>query len=133
MLRHIKNHHHFMWAYTRRLIVSLNRPVFYFLFVTALSLILICAGLFFALEADQVNPPHTYIDCVYFTVTTMTGVGFGDIVPYTGAGKILTILMMLVGTALYVSFTGVVAATVIEIERSTLQDWFNQQKPPPEN
>ena len=39
----------------------------------------------------------TYFDSVYFTVITLTTVGYGDITPVTDAGKMVTILMILGG------------------------------------
>lgn len=45
-----------------------------------------------------------YLDSAYFAVSTVTTVGYGDLTPKTGAGRIFTILYMLVGvsTGLYV-------------------------------
>ena len=43
-------------------------------------------------------------------------VGYGDIAPITFLGRITAILMMLLGTFIFVSFTGVVGATVLELE-----------------
>ncbi len=43
---------------------------------------------------------ETFLDAVYFSVVTMTTVGFGDITPVSEAGRGLTILMILSGIAL---------------------------------
>lgn len=40
------------------------------------------------------------LDAVYFSVITLTTIGYGDIVPKTDAGKIFTILYVLVGIGL---------------------------------
>jgi voltage-gated potassium channel len=44
-----------------------------------------------------------WLDATYLTITTITTVGYGDVVPVTAAGKIFTILFMIcgVGTAGY--------------------------------
>lgn len=44
-----------------------------------------------------------YLDSVYFTVATVTTVGYGDIVPITDTGKIFTIFFSFfgIGMALY--------------------------------
>lgn len=44
-----------------------------------------------------------WLDAIYLTTTTITTVGYGDVVPVTAAGKIFTILFMIcgVGTAGY--------------------------------
>jgi Trk-type K+ transport system membrane component len=45
-----------------------------------------------------------YLDSAYFAVSTITTVGYGDLSPHTAAGKVFTIIFMLVGvsTGLYV-------------------------------
>lgn len=39
----------------------------------------------------------SYLDALYFSVITLTTVGYGDIVPKTDAGKMFTIVYVLVG------------------------------------
>ncbi|MFY9212953.1 MAG: potassium channel family protein [Aestuariivita sp.] len=43
-----------------------------------------------------------YIDALYFTVTTLTTTGYGDIVPQTTGGKLFSVVIMVVGVALFV-------------------------------
>lgn len=38
-----------------------------------------------------------WLDSVYFSVVTLTTIGYGDIVPKTDAGKIFTIFYVIVG------------------------------------
>jgi len=38
-----------------------------------------------------------YFDCLYFSITTQTKVGYGDIVPLTTGGKITTSLQVIFG------------------------------------
>jgi voltage-gated potassium channel len=42
-----------------------------------------------------------YIKCFYWTVTTLTTVGYGDITPQTNAGRIYTMFVMFVGVGVY--------------------------------
>lgn len=49
------------------------------------------------------NPKiQTYVDALYFTVTTLTTTGFGDITPTGTSGKILTIIIMVFGVSLFI-------------------------------
>ena len=44
------------------------------------------------------------LDALYFCVTTLTTVGYGDLAPHTAAGKIFTIFYILVGLGLLSGF-----------------------------
>ena len=50
---------------------------------------------------------------IYWAIVTMTTVGFGDIVPTTIAGKILSAILILIGYSLIIVPTGFVSAEVI--------------------
>jgi voltage-gated potassium channel len=43
-----------------------------------------------------------YVDALYFTVTTLTTTGFGDITLPGTTGRLLSIVMMIVGVSLFV-------------------------------
>jgi voltage-gated potassium channel len=70
------------------------------LFLTILMIFFISSGLFFYVE-NPINPNvETFGDAFYFTVVTLTTVGFGDITPLSEAGKWITVLMILSGIIL---------------------------------
>lgn len=49
------------------------------------------------------NPEmRTYVDALYFTVTALTTTGFGDIVPVGTLGRLLTVVIMIVGITLFI-------------------------------
>ena len=109
-------HHKLMWSYTSALVESLRRPVFLFLTTASFSIMSVGAGLFYLAEHD-VNPDVTrFFDALYYAITVATGVGLGDITAQTDLGRVISICLMLVGTAIYVSFTATLAVSIIEIE-----------------
>jgi len=60
-------------------------------------------------------------DGVWWAITTMTTVGYGDLSPATDWGRLIGIAVMLIGISLFAVFTGAVAqrflaATVEEVE-----------------
>ena len=70
------------------------------LFLTILMIFFISSGLFFYVE-NGLNPNvNNFGDAFYFTVVTLTTVGFGDIIPLSEAGKWVTVLMILSGIIL---------------------------------
>jgi voltage-gated potassium channel len=117
MIRKVRSHHKFMMSYGRALLTALKRPVLTFLTFMSGSFILLAAALFHLAEAGRNPALASFFDSLYFSVTTMTGVGFGDIVPVTGLGRFVAMGMMLGGTALFVAFTAVLATLLLEIER----------------
>lgn len=60
------------------------------------------ASVVFALFVPDDKGPEGYIDALYFTVSTLTTTGYGDITPTTPMGKLLSVLIMVVGVALFV-------------------------------
>lgn len=68
---------------------------------TLFSIIFIYSGLIYQVE-HPVNSENftTFLDAVYFSVVTMTTVGFGDVTPISEAGRLMTVMMILTGIAL---------------------------------
>ena len=67
-----------------------------------------------------------WIDSIYFCVTTLTTVGYGDLAPKTDAGRIFTIIYLLTGIGILFGYIKVVAETVIE-NRSGLFDLLTEK------
>jgi len=68
---------------------------------TLFTIIFISSGLIYQTEHLQ-NPDvfRTFFDAFYFSVVTMTTVGFGDVTPISDAGRFITVMMILTGVAL---------------------------------
>ncbi len=113
----LQHHHKFMLSFSKTLFVTvMQRPAFIFLGFMAMTAMTFFSAVFYFIE-HEVNPKvQSGLDAAYFTVSTMTSVGFGDITPSTSAGKVAAMIMMLLGTFIYVSFTAVVASTIMEID-----------------
>lgn len=67
------------------------------------------------------------LDSLYFSVVTLTTVGFGDFAPQTDIGKIFTIGYVLVGIFLLLIFLNSLVKTMIDahtLQRSLKDDKF---------
>uniref|UniRef100_A0A8D9A862 Potassium voltage-gated channel subfamily H member 7 n=1 Tax=Cacopsylla melanoneura TaxID=428564 RepID=A0A8D9A862_9HEMI len=60
-----------------------------------------------------------YVTALYFTFSSLTSVGFGNVAPNTDNEKIFTILVMLVGSLMYASIFGNVSAIIQRLYSGT--------------
>jgi voltage-gated potassium channel len=67
------------------------------LLMTVVAIFFVSAGLFYEFEHRGNAGVDTFGDAFYFTVVTLTTVGFGDITPTTDAGRWVTIAAILAG------------------------------------
>lgn len=124
LAKKIKSHHDFMWDYTFIFFKTLVRPAMIFLVFFGFAVMGFFAALMYWIEGG-VNPQITsYFDAVFFSVSTITTVGFGDIVPITRAGRIICMFMMFIGTGLFVAFTAIISTTIMSIEQ---QNYLNKK------
>jgi len=74
-----------------------------------LVLAAIASGTLFYWLVEGLHP----VDALYFSVTTLTTVGYGDFSPHTAAGKLFTVVYVLVGVGLLLAFLSTVATQVV--------------------
>lgn len=83
------------WTWFRRheevVAASVNLVVF----------ILVTTGVVFAIERPTNGEIETFVDALYFTISTLTTTGFGDITPSSPYGRAITILIMVFGVGLF--------------------------------
>jgi len=70
------------------------------LLLTVLTIFFVAAGLFFTAEQGANPDVRTFGDAFYFVVVALTTVGFGDIVPTTRMGRVVTVAAILAGIIL---------------------------------
>jgi len=58
-------------------------------------------ALVFVLQFEDNPDIDGYIDALYFTVTTLTTTGFGDIILTGNLGRLLAVFIMVAGVALF--------------------------------
>lgn len=107
--------------FTKRLWKLTKQPVFLVLTVVGNSLIALSSALLYHFEKG-INPKiQTWLDAVWWAVATVTTVGYGDISPITTIGKVIGIIMMIVGTALFWSYTALFAGAIMAEEAKEIK------------
>jgi len=84
--------------------------LFYLLFVSA-GVIVSGAFVIYAVESGQEDSQiNSMLDALWWTVATVSTVGYGDIVPVTDAGRIVAIFYMFFGIGVLAIFLSVLGA-----------------------
>lgn len=95
---------------------------------TAVTVILLVYSASLAiLQTERYQPGAkitTFDDALWWAITTVTTVGYGDLSPVTGVGRVIAVVLMLGG----ISLVGVVTATVASwiVQRVAEEDTANQ-------
>ncbi len=87
--------------------------------------LLVLVGALAVLDAERTSPDAnitSFADAVWWGVTTVTTVGYGDRYPVTGAGRIVAATLMVVGIALVGVVTASVAAWFIRQTKNALDE-----------
>lgn len=100
MLRLLRSYHvvrelRDMSSWFRRNDAIIESAVNLFVFVFVVTAIV------FVLENDRNANINNYLDALYFTVATLTTTGFGDITMTDTAGRVLSVVIMVVGVGLF--------------------------------
>lgn len=89
---------------------------FIFLSVMGNIIVMSFATVFYLIES-QYNPMvDEYIDAVWWAFATVTTVGYGDITPDSFAGRLLGIVLMLVGTAIFASYIALFSDAFLKLD-----------------
>jgi len=94
LLRLVREREFFFGAVTEHHLMVLR------ILFTVFCIVFINAGMLYELEHRENAEMSTFFDALYFSVVTLTTVGFGDVTPVSWAGKTVTMVMILIGVLL---------------------------------
>ena len=69
--------------------------------INLLVFIFVVTAVVYVLQSEVNSSINNYIDAMYFTITTLTTTGFGDITLVGSTGRLLAVVIMIVGVALF--------------------------------
>jgi voltage-gated potassium channel len=100
-----------------------DSAIFVRILFTLFTIIFVYSGLIYQVE-HPINPKAfgTFLDAVYFSVATMTTVGYGDITPISELGRLLAVLMILSGIALIPWQIGELIKQLLKTSKQTVQE-----------
>ena len=71
---------------------------YYVLLSLAITVVTVGTVVFHLLEK------WSWIDSFYFTIITLATIGYGDLVPTTPVGKLVTVIFVIVGVGIFLGF-----------------------------
>lgn len=99
-----------------------------YVFFTLLIIVVASSIAILVLESTAASEIHTPLDAIWYVVSTITTVGYGDEVPISPGGKVLGIMLMIVGVGFFSILTASLSSYFmrdIETEEEKLKDKIN--------
>lgn len=106
------------WHTNRVLNQSVVRLVFFAFWITLISHWLACGWVLLGGVDDVRFEGHQYLNALYWAVTTLTTVGYGDITPTTVPQTIYTMVVMLFGVAVYGYVIGNISTLLVNTDEA---------------
>ena len=102
---------------------SAVKILIFMLFVLVAAIIL--GTMMYSFEGDKNPAFDSVLTGIYWAVVTITTVGYGDVAPVTVTGRLLAVIVMLLGYSIIAVPTGIVAGETINEHRRQLRRRVN--------
>ena len=90
--------------------------------LTGFTLITSAVGFTLAEDVGKDGRVHSFFDTLWWSATTLTTVGYGDIYPITAPGRIIAIFTMIVGVSTLAVVTARIAQFLLTANKEDVQD-----------
>lgn len=94
-----------------------RRKITVFLFFVA-CIVTIIGALMYLIEGEESGFSHIPM-AMYWAIVTLTTVGYGDFVPQTGLGKLLSCVIMILGYGVLAVPTGIVSVEMAKVNKTS--------------
>lgn len=101
----------------RRALVIAKEELILFGFITLIMLYLSSVGIYYFENDAQPEHFKSIFHSLWWAVTTLTTVGYGDMFPITAGGKIFTFIVLMIGLGIVAIPTGLVASALAQARK----------------
>ena len=108
-------------GHTMQIALRSSRPKI-IVFILSVSLVVIILGTLMYIIEGQQNGFDNIPKSIYWSVVTLTTVGYGDVVPITALGKTVAVFIMLLGYAIIAVPTGIVSSELTKHNKEKKQE-----------
>jgi voltage-gated potassium channel len=99
-------------------LIASRRKIFVFIFVV-FTVVIIVGSMMYLIEGEE-NGFTSIPRSIYWSIVTLTTVGYGDLSPQTTLGQALASFVMILGYGLIAVPTGIVSVEISKIDRKNL-------------
>jgi voltage-gated potassium channel len=92
------------------------------LFAAWSAVMVLCSLALYAAENGINEAVTSPLDAMWWGISTMTTVGYGDVVPRTPEGRIAATVLMVLGIGLFSAVTATVTSFLLEHDRNPLDE-----------
>jgi len=110
------------YTYKNRMQTLFKTPLFWLLTFLGNLIILLGSLLLYFFESQSSNPALDFLDCLLWSTSIITGVGYNTYIPHTSIGKIAVIGMMLLGTLFIWAYMAFMVTALIAPELTALEN-----------
>jgi len=98
--------------------ISLSKEeLILFSIITLILLYLSSLGIYYFEHVAQPENFKSIFDCLWWSVATLTTVGYGDIYPITLGGRLFTFVILMLGLGIVAVPTGIVASALYSVRK----------------
>lgn len=101
----------------RRALSIIKEELILFGFIAVIMLYLSAVGIYYFENAAQPDQFRSVIHSLWWAITTLTTVGYGDMFPVTAGGKFFTFLVLMVGLGIVAVPTGLIASALSQTRK----------------
>ncbi|MCG3732369.1 potassium channel family protein [Vibrio cincinnatiensis] len=112
------------WRQTKAV---LRQKTLSFIGLTSLLTVMLSSAFVYLVEKGSASPIKDYSDALWWAMTTITTVGYGDMYPVTSFGRGVAVFLMLTGITLFGLLTASVASFFVDDNQQT---WLSEKKRP---
>ena len=94
---------------------AVKREMLIFSFIAVILLYISSVGIYYFENKVQPDAFRSIFDCMWWAISTMTTVGYGDIVPKTVGGKIFTSIISFIGIGVVSIPTALLASSLTNL------------------
>ena len=91
---------------------ALMTPTLLYITVIGNSIMFLSAYIFYHFEKTMNAQVNTYWDALWWAVCTVSTVGYGDIVPITGLGRLVGAILIIFGVIFFLSFIAILTSVL---------------------